>query len=107
MYNIQYQYTHDIDWFFLIGNIPIHCASNGGRVPNIYRAVELQGLQVAVESIKPSRHYVINRASVEQHISQHYRNMDEGIFVELCENGTARVYVFRPRCGNRAVFPRR
>ena len=77
MYNIQYQYTHDIDWFFLIGNIPIHCASNGGRVPNIYRAVELQGLQVAVESIKPSRHYVINQASVEQHVSEHYRNIDE------------------------------
>lgn len=77
MYNIQYQYTHDIDWFFLIGNIPIHCASNGGRVPNIYRAVELQGLQVAVASIKPSRHYVINQASVEQHVSEHYRNIDE------------------------------
>ena len=79
MYNIQYQYTHDIDWFFLIGNKPIHCASNGGRVPNIYRAVELQNLQVAVESIKPSRHFVINRASVEQHVSVHYRNIDEEI----------------------------
>lgn len=79
MYNIQYQYTHDIDWFFLIGNIPIHCASNGGRVPNIYQAVELQDLQVAVESIQPSHHYVINRASVEQHVSEHYRNIDEGI----------------------------
>lgn len=79
MYNIQYQYTHDIDWFFLIGNIPIHCASNGGRVPNIYRAVELQELQAAIESIKPSRHYVINRASVEKHVSEHYRNIDEEV----------------------------
>lgn len=79
MYNTQYQYTHDIDWFFLIGNKPIHCASNGGRVPNIYRAVDLQNLQFTVESIQPSHHYVINQASVEQHVSEHYRNIDEGI----------------------------
>lgn len=79
MYNIQYQYTHDIDWFFLIGNKPIHCASNGGRVPNIYRAVDLQNLQVAVESIKPTRHFFINRSSIEQHVSEHYQNIDESI----------------------------
>ena len=76
MYNIQYQYTHDIDWFFLIGNKPIHCASNGGRIPNIYRAVDLQNLQVKVESIKPSCRFILNKASLESYVYEHYRNTD-------------------------------
>lgn len=79
MYNIQYQYTHDIDWFFLIGNKPIHCASNGGRIPNIYRAVDLQNLQVKVESIKASCRFILNKASLENYVYEHYRNTDNKI----------------------------
>ncbi len=33
-YNQAYIETHDIDWFCMIGNTAIHCASNGGRLPD-------------------------------------------------------------------------
>lgn len=77
MYNIQYQYTHDIDWFFMIGDLPIHCASNGGRLPNIYRAIDLQNLQVEVEAIAPRNHFVLNQATIESYVGEHYRGVDE------------------------------
>lgn len=77
MYNTQYQYTHDIDWFFMIGNQPIHCASNGGRVPNIFSAIELQNLQVEVEAIAPTHQFVLNHAVIERYVRDHYRYVDE------------------------------
>ena len=77
MYNTQYQYTHDIDWFFLVGKQPVHCASNGGRVPNIYRAIDLQNLQVEVEAIAPSHRFVLNNASIEEFVREHYQGIDE------------------------------
>lgn len=77
MYNTQYQYTHDIDWFFMIGNQPIHCASNGGRVPNIFSAIELQNLQVEVEAIAPTHQFVLNHAVIERYVREHYRDVDE------------------------------
>lgn len=33
-YTITYQLTHDIDWFCMIGNVPMHFASNGGILPD-------------------------------------------------------------------------
>lgn len=77
MYNTQYQYTHDIDWFFLIGKQPVHCASNGGRVPSIYRAIDLQNLQVEVEAIVPSHRFVLNQASIDRYVRNHYQGVDE------------------------------
>ena len=32
-YRIDYQRTHDIDWFCKIGSMPVHIASNGGLIP--------------------------------------------------------------------------
>lgn len=77
MYNTQYQYTHDIDWFFLIGKQPIHCASNGGRIPSIYRAIDLQNLQVEVEAIVPTCRFVLNRTAIDLHVREHYYGVDE------------------------------
>ncbi len=77
MYNTQYQYTHDIDWFFLVGKQPVHCASNGGRVPNIYRAIDLQNLQVEVEAIAPIHRFVLNNTSIEEFVREHYQGIDE------------------------------
>ena len=34
MYNIDYQVTHDIDYFFIKDEKPIHIASNGGVLPD-------------------------------------------------------------------------
>ncbi len=77
MYNTQYQYTHDIDWFFFLGNTPVHCASNGGRVPNIYRAIDLQQLQVAIEAITPNSHFKLNWEVINRNVSKHYRDVNE------------------------------
>lgn len=33
-YRIDYQLTHDIDWFAVVCGIPIHVASNGNILPN-------------------------------------------------------------------------
>lgn len=32
-YRIDYQRTHDIDWFCMIDSVPVHIASNGGVIP--------------------------------------------------------------------------
>ena len=79
MYNTQYQYTHDVDWFFLIGELPIHCASNGGRMPNIYGAIDLQNLQVEVEAIQPNHHFVLNQAAIDRYVRGHYKDIDEDL----------------------------
>lgn len=36
MIDLLYQITHDIDWFCVINHVPIHIASNGGRIPDFY-----------------------------------------------------------------------
>lgn len=62
MYRHIYQYTHDIDWFFLAGNIPIHAASNGGLLPhNIYKISELQKIQSNVQSMEQSCGFTLNK----------------------------------------------
>ena len=33
MLSVDYQLNNDIDWFCILENIPIHVASNGGRLP--------------------------------------------------------------------------
>lgn len=33
-YHLDYQLTHDIDWFAIYNDIPIHVASNGNVIPN-------------------------------------------------------------------------
>lgn len=78
MYNTQYQYAHDIDWFILNGDCHIHCASNGGLLPNnIYSAIGLQSLQVAVEAMNPSGGFNLNKMAIEQNVRSHYENIDE------------------------------
>lgn len=78
MYNTQYQYIHDIDWFFLDGEYPIHCASNGGLLPNnIYKAVELQSLQVAVENMSAHHQFDLNMQAIGRFVGHHYEGIDE------------------------------
>lgn len=33
-YKSSYQKTHDIDWFFIFQDIPVHVGSNGGVIPD-------------------------------------------------------------------------
>jgi len=51
MYSRIYQLTHDIDWFCIINNYPIHIASNGGMLPNIYRREKLREIQSLIEQL--------------------------------------------------------
>lgn len=78
MYNTQY--AHDVDWFVLNGECPIHCASHGVLLPNnIYTAVGMQSLQVAVEAMNPSSGFSLNRLAIEQNVGGHYENIDEDL----------------------------
>ncbi len=78
MYNTQYQYSHDIDWFFLDGAYPIHCASNGGLLPNnIYKAVELQSLLVEVENMSGHYQFDLNVQAIGRYVSHHYEGFTE------------------------------
>ncbi len=44
-YDIDYQRTHDIDWFFKYNDSYYHVASNGGAVPDFIIESENQELQ--------------------------------------------------------------
>lgn len=81
MYNAQYQHTHDIDWFFMNGDMPVHVASNGGSLPNkMYKALDLQNLQTMVEAMKPVCRFTINERALETYARQNYLNENgEGI----------------------------
>lgn len=90
MYNTQYQYSHDIDWFFLDGAYPIHCASNGGLLPNnIYKAMDLQSLQVEVENMSGHHQYNLNIQAISSYVGHHY----EGIAEELLDREIGDIHV--------------
>lgn len=84
MYNSQYQYTHDIDWFFMNGKMPIHVASNGGLLPNnIYKAIDLQNLQTKVEAMIPTSRFQLNSNAIEYYVRRNYDNLDDEFFENL------------------------
>lgn len=69
-YNQMYVETHDIDWFCRIGNTAIHCASNGGALPdkvdNKERNRKIQEEVAGMPNVVNSQEeVVINRAYVE------------------------------------------
>lgn len=47
-YRIDYQRTHDIDWFCMIDSVPVHIASNGGLIPPDILARENFAVQTEV-----------------------------------------------------------
>ena len=76
MYRKIYQYTHDIDWFAKCFESPIHVASNGGDVPIVMRASELQKLQSVVQNTNPEFDYELNIDVINQHISGSYEDFE-------------------------------
>ena len=77
MYNSLYQYTNDIDWFFMCGNLSIHVASNAGLLPNnIYKVIELQTLQIAVENMSEDCDFELNMPALNYYVKQHYENVE-------------------------------
>lgn len=51
-YRIDYQMTHDIDWFFIYQGRAYHAASNGGRLPDSISSTTNRELQVMVEELE-------------------------------------------------------
>ncbi len=51
-YRIDYQGTHDIDWFFQLDGKVYHAASNGGKLPDKIDSTTNRKLQLATESLK-------------------------------------------------------
>ena len=79
MYRLDYQYTHDIDWFCCVNGCPVHIASNGGHLPaDSYTIDELASLQHQVANIKPTFQYEVNSAYLDEYLKNggFYTNID-------------------------------
>lgn len=71
MYRLDYQYTHDIDWFCKINDIPVHLASNGGNLPHrSYTIKKLVALQHRVANMQQSFRCVVNVAFLEEYLQR-------------------------------------
>lgn len=74
MYPLQYQATHDIDWFATINECPVHLASNGGHLPvDSYTVSELVSIQHKVANMQS-----VFRYEIDEEYLQNY--LDEGEF---------------------------
>ena len=51
-YNIDYQRTHDIDWFFKFNNRCFHIASNCGVIPSIIDISDNRNLQFEIANLE-------------------------------------------------------
>jgi len=61
MYRLAYQYTHDIDWFCRIKEMPVHLASNGGILPQrSYTIKKLVTLQHKVANMQQNFRCAVN-----------------------------------------------
>ncbi len=79
MYLLNYQYTHDIDWFCKVLDKPVHLASNGGRLPRLsYTINELVQLQHLVANMNQSFRCVVNTQYLQDYLQQgrYYEGID-------------------------------
>ena len=84
MYPLSYQYSMDIDWFYIDNGLPIHAASNGGHLKReLYTVEELQEVQRLVAQIQPTFDFVLNEADIINRMSRFY---DDESVEELLEN---------------------
>ena len=95
-YSKTYQLTHDIDWFCIIGNTPMHFASNCGLLPNKVNNKEnnrrIQEQVGLMDNVVESReHIVINREYIRARLGD---NIAQGgyedyvrSFVEMAVKG--------------------
>ena len=84
MYRSDYLKSHDIDWFCSICGVPVHFASNGGRLPgNSYTIEELTTLQHLVATSEKSYHCPVNRDYIDNYLQRgEYYNELEAISEE-------------------------
>lgn len=80
MYPLQYQATHDIDWFATINEHPIHLASNGGHLPfDSYTVSELIAIQHKVANMHSTFGYEIDEEYLRNYLDEgdFYSDIDE------------------------------
>ncbi len=96
MYHLNYQSTHDIDWFCCVNRIPVHLASNGGHLPwNSYTIRDLVSLQHKVSNMEQPFKCAINAEYLEGFLqrSESYigiENLSEEDFQLLLPEGFER-----------------
>ena len=79
MYLLNYQFTHDIDWFCAINDKPVHLASNGGKLPRLsYTIKDLVKLQHSVANMSYSFECAVNTRYLESYLQhgEFYDNLD-------------------------------
>ena len=79
MYRLDYQFSHDIDWFCRINGVPVHMASNGGHLPNCYSIEQLVSLQHRVANLGNNYRCAVNIDFLEDYLRQnnYLNNMGE------------------------------
>ena len=80
MYPLQYQATHDIDWFATINECPVHLASNGGHLPvDSYTVSELVSIQHKVANMQSVFRYEIDEEYLLNYLDEgeFYPDIDE------------------------------
>ena len=79
-YRIDYQHTHDIDWFGRYRCFPIHVASNGGKVPDEIEKKhnnELLSQIYAEEEFLSEEEIVVNREGIRELLKRQYSQLQE------------------------------
>lgn len=95
MYDKIYLLTHDIDWFCKIGNIPMHFASNCGKLPKRVNDRDvnrkLQEKVIGVPNLVEREQVIINteyvRTRLGNELSENAFNDYVRTFVEMAMKG--------------------
>lgn len=84
MYPLSYQYSMDIDWFYIDDPFPIHAASNGGLIKReLYTVPQLQEVQRLIQTLPMNYDFELNIDGIIANMSDKY---DEEIVNQLLEN---------------------
>ncbi len=79
-YDINYQQTHDIDWFFQCNGKFYHVASNGGRIPSVIKSENNFNLQCKIESIESITEDIVSN-------NQNDVGLDISSFISFAKKG--------------------
>lgn len=94
-YRIDYQRTHDIDWFCMIDSVPVHIASNGGLIPPDILARENFAVQTEVynmpcifseDDVVVREEYIRDRVFGQNISEEAYRSYVKS-FVDMARKG--------------------
>lgn len=83
MYPLSYQYSMDIDWFYMDDVFPIHAASNGGLIKReLYTVSQLQEVQRLIQALPMKYNFELNIDGIIANISDKYDEEVESLLLE-------------------------